>query len=406
MRRLLSIAVLAAIAATTIAAPASARTSTRYVDDDGTSGAAGCNGTLRAPSSIADALGIASPGDTLLVCPGKYRETIRVDVQGLTIRAVDRWKAVLAPTSVSGAPIVEIINHGVTLQWLKIVAPTTGACDATPAGIAAYEVDDAQIVANRVLADPKGITLGGSCGLDTGIAVGDVSARASVRNNLVRDFRIYGIQVWSSDAKIVNNSLQYWHQNSCPVANVCRTAPGTAAIASSTGIGFGSSTGVVSLNAITNAPDGQRATAPLVNGIDVSSSPSLTVRRNLVRATGNGILVNDSNGIALRGNVVIGPNAPRPARTTPAGEGARGVWIVTSTGVRIRDNHALRWTTGVVLYSGVTATIVGNDFTGNSVDCFDTSGSGNTWDDNLGNTDVPVDICTDGPVQDIPGSPT
>jgi hypothetical protein len=407
VRRLLSIAAIAAIAVASIAAPASAGTSTRYVDDDGTAGAAGCNGSRSVPSTIADGIDAAGPGDTILVCPGKYRETIRVDVQGVTIRAVERWKAVLAPRSVSGAPIVEIASDGVTLQWLKIVAPTTGACDSTIAGIAAWEVDDAQIVANRVLADPKGVTFGGSCGLFNGIEIGDGSERASVRNNLVRDFRIFGIRAWSSDAKFVNNSIQYWHRTVCPVADAsCRKGPGTAAVASSTGIGFAGSSGVVSLNAITNAPEGDRATTPLVNGIDVSSSPRLAVRRNLVKAAGNGILANDSNGLALRGNVVIGPNPPRPARATPAGEGARGLWIVTSTDVRIRDNHALQWTTGVVLYSGVTATIVGNDFTGNSVDCFDSSGSDNTWDDNLGNTDVPADICTDGPIQDIPGSPT
>lgn len=406
MRRLLSIAAIAAIAVASIASPASAGTSTVYVDDDGTAGAAGCNGALSVPSTIADGIEAAGPGDTILVCPGRYRETIRVDVQGVTIRAVERWKAVLAPTSVSGAPIVEIINHGVTLQWLKIVAPTTGACDSTPVGIAAYEVDDAQIVANRVLADAKGPTLGGSCGLANGIEVGDVSARASVRNNLVRDFQLYGIRVWNSDAKVVNNSVQFWHRSTCPVAVVCRTGPGTSAIADPTGIGTSGSTGVVSLNAVTNAPNGERPTSVLYRGIEISSSPGVRVRRNLVRLASNGIAVIFSNGATVVGNVLVGTFTPQPGRTAPAGVSNYGLSILNSTGVRIRENHSLSWYFGIFATSMSGATVRDNDFTGNQVDCQDANSAQNTWTDNLGNTDSPLGLCTNGPIQTEPGSPT
>lgn len=406
MRRLLSIGAIATIAVASIAAPASAGTSTLYVDDDGTAGAAGCTGALNVPSTIADGIEAAGPGDTILVCPGRYRETIRVDVQGVTIRAVERWKAVLAPTSVSGAPIVEIINHGVTLQWLKVVAPTTGACDLTPTGIAAYEVDDVQIVANRVLADPKGPTIGGSCGLANGIEVGDLSARASVRNNLVRDFQIYGIQVWNSDAKVVNNSVQYWHRSTCPVATVCRTGPGTAAIAEPTGVGIGGSTGVVALNAITTAPNGDRPTSVLTRGIEVSGGTGVRVRRNLVRLASNGIAVVLSSGATVEGNVLVGTFTPRPGRTAPSGGSNYGLSIFNSTGVRIRDNHSLSFYFGIFATSMTGATVRDNDFTGNQIDCEDANSGQNTWAANLGNVDSPVGLCTDGPIQTEPGSPT
>jgi nitrous oxidase accessory protein NosD len=309
---------------------------------------------------------------------------------------------------VSGAPIVEIASDGVTLQWLKVVAPTTGACDSTVIGIAAWEVDDAQIVSNRILADPKGPTIGGLCGLSNGIEIGDGSARASVRNNLVRDFQVFGIRAWSSDAMVVNNSVQYWHRAACPTADVCRKGPGTAALAVTTGIGVSSGTGLVSLNAVTNAPEGQSPTVGLPRGIEVSSSPGLRVRKNLVRAAEGGILVIDSDRVSIRGNVVVGAFPPAPGRASPSDAVSYGIWVTTTDEARIRDNHALHWTSGIVMNpSTAGATITGNDFTGNALDCNDSSASGHTWTDNLGNLDVPSSsLCTDGPIQDIPGSPT
>src|SRR6186997_1698034 len=82
--RLLSIAAVAALAIGTFAAPAAAGTPrTWYVDDDGTSGVAGCTGGKPVPSVIQDAIDGAAAGDTVLVCPGAYRANVTVDKKGL-----------------------------------------------------------------------------------------------------------------------------------------------------------------------------------------------------------------------------------------------------------------------------------------------------------------------------------
>lgn len=417
--RLLSLGATAALALGLIAAPASAAGITVYIDDDGTAGAAGCNGSTTVPSSIQVAVDASGPGDTILVCPGTYPETVDISGaahKGLTIRATSRYAAKVRPANAGGQPIIRIASPRVTLQWLRIVAPTTQSCTQASSGILVDGVANARILSNLVLASPDGNTLNGSAGLYEGITINDGSTGAVVTNNIVRAFQLVGIMVHNADAKVINNSLQYWH-TSLNTSNVaCRKTPKRTSPATPdaiTGIRSYQSTGVINLNAITNAPDGEQSTLYVVDGISTQGSDGLRIRRNLVTGSLSGIVINDSDSLTIKGNVLVGVSPQQAARATgPAPASTIGLWIDSGTGSTLRENRVAQYFIGILMAFGATGnTISGNDATGNAIDCQEqdplTAGvTNNTWSDNLGNVDSPSGLCTDAPISPIPGSPT
>lgn len=412
--RLVTIGAMAALVTGLLAAPASAAGTTRWVDKDGAAGPTGCGGGAAAATKIGDALDAASAGDTVIVCPGTYKERLTIDTPGVKLRAAQPWKARLAPKSPGGSAIVTVAAKNVTVQWLKIVAPTTGACTKTGQGILIDGVSNARIVSNRIFADPNGATYDGLCGLSEGISIDDGSAAAYVANNIVRAFRLVGIIVHNADARVINNSVQYWHQiDVCASSRIACSAAITPAVPSlTTGVRVYQSTGVVDLNGITSAPDGQVPQVRLQHGISTSGVDGVRIRKNDIRLADFGMWLEASDNLRVIGNVVVGPNRPIPAgkrsKAAPASYAQTGILAYSGSGSRFADNHVLHNLTGMDATPNTTgATIEDNDFTGNTWDCIDGSGNpANTWSDNLGNADLPNGLCTDGPVQDIPGSPT
>lgn len=412
-RRLVALATLTALAAVLIAAPVAAAGTVRYVDDDGTAGARGCNGSATVSSTIGGALAAAAPGDTILVCPGRYPERVTIDVKGVTVRAVQRWKAVVSPRTTTDDPIVRVDARGVTVQWLSVVARTTGRCSTVRSGIEVGGVAGARIVSNRVLNAANGDTLYGACGLFSGIAVTDGATDALVAHNVVRDFRTSGIGVSYAEARVIDNSLQYWHEGAACTSRLADCAPRRpAAILPPTGVYLYRSTGVVSLNATSNGPDGDDSLPWLASGVSVHESDGIRIRRNLIRGAQLGIQIEDLDGARVAGNVIVGTGVTT-GRTRPAGS-PPGLIANGVTDSQVRDNHVLDFAFGIVMGPGTEDnTIQGNDATGNGTDCQDLSLpvgvspiTKNTWIDNLGNFDLPAGLCTDGPVQTEPGSPT
>jgi nitrous oxidase accessory protein NosD len=413
-RRLVALATLTALAAGLIAAPTAAAGTVRYVDDDGTAGVRGCNGSAVVSTTIGGALAAAAPGDTILVCPGRYPERVTIDVKGVTVRAVQRWKAVIVPRTTTSDPIVRVDARDVTVQWLSVVARTTGRCSIVWSGIEVDSVAGARIVSNRVLSAANGDTLYGACGLLSGIGVTDGATDALVAHNVVRDFRTSGIGVSFAEARVIDNSLQYWHEGAACTSRLADCAPRRPAAAlPPTGVYVYKSTAVVSLNATSNGPDGTSSLPYLTTGVSVHGSDGVRIRRNLIRRALLGIMIEDLDGARVAGNVVVGTGVKAPGRTTPAGS-PPGLIAISVTDSQIRDSHVLDFSFGIVMGLGSQGnTIQGNDATGNGIDCQDLAGpvgetpvTDNTWIDNLGNADQPVGLCTDAPVQTEPGSPT
>lgn len=420
--RLLSIGATAALALGLIAAPAAAAGITVYIDDDGTAGAAGCNGSTTVPTSIQAAVDASGPNDTILVCPGKYPETVDISGsghRGLTIRATSRWAAKVTPANAAFAPIIRVASPRVTIQWLRVVAPTDQPCTLASSGIVVDGVAKARIISNLVLANPNGDTLNGNSGLYEGISINDGSTEASVEHNIVRAFQLVGIIVHNADAKVVNNSVQYWHTTVTSSNVACRKAPkrtSPAVPTNITGIRSFQSTGVISLNAITNAPDGQPSNRYMIDGISTVGSDGLRIRRNLVRGANSALFVQDSDSLRITENVFVGALSPQQTGSaSPALIASVGIWIDSGTGSAIRDNRVAHFANGLLMGYGANGNrLDGNDATGNGTDCQEftpmTAGStSNAWGlttPNLGNFDQPTGLCTDAPISPIPGSPT
>lgn len=71
------------------------------VDDDGHATASDCNARSIAFSKIQDAVNSASPGDTILVCPGTFDEQVTVAKSDITIQGSGTASTVLRPHTIS-----------------------------------------------------------------------------------------------------------------------------------------------------------------------------------------------------------------------------------------------------------------------------------------------------------------
>ena len=251
LRPLLSAAAGVALGASLLIAPAtSAAGTTRYVDDDGKAGAAGCGGDANVKKTIQGAVNAAGNGDTILVCPGTYVETVEItDIRGLTLKSVKPWQAVIKnPESVpvaggsSGAPFMVGIYgaNDITVRGFKLEHRAFADCPSSISeiGILFVAARDISIRGNRVVG--TGDTLS-ECGLAAGIMAGypfgvasaasaapaglpsDLTTTGLIAYNTVRDHAFLGIAAlstvgntagssgWATKVDIRNNSIRYYH---------------------------------------------------------------------------------------------------------------------------------------------------------------------------------------------------
>ena len=98
------------------------------VDDDGMANAADCDSTELASTSISASVALASPGDTIRVCPGTYSSggsTVSLNKAGLTILGVGATKPVIQTSGTNYLFLVTAAN--VTLDNLDIQKTDLGS---------------------------------------------------------------------------------------------------------------------------------------------------------------------------------------------------------------------------------------------------------------------------------------
>ena len=178
---------------------------TRVVDDDGRGTRASCDALTSTYDKVNQAVEASSDGDTVLVCPGVYTETIYADV-GVTIAAAtDRRPTIRAPRTRFDALLEvpdSLLGHEVTIRGLRFQTHGgIGECTQGPlVRISDPALSDHEVrIVNTVFAasEPYGSSCGG---YDTAIRVTAVQCCAIVKvdvmDSIFRDFNRFGISVF------------------------------------------------------------------------------------------------------------------------------------------------------------------------------------------------------------------
>jgi nitrous oxidase accessory protein NosD len=361
------------------AAPATAagERTTHYVDDDGRAGPAqGCDGSRRAFTFIQRAIDVSGPGDIVRVCPGRYRQLVVIprDKEGLRlISTVPAGAVLVAPAALAQyRAVVQVDAPRVTIRGFQLDVPTTGHCrEVQYAILALYHGMDVVINGNRLR------TVGGQpygpCGYGNGISV---YRGARVVGNTVDGAKYYAIVSNGRDAVIARNTI---HARS-------------VATCSLTGIAVYNHESRVAFNrVIGTAPAIQSLCYGIVQAYEVRG---LVVHGNLIRHALDGLaLGNGATGAQVTENVVLD-------------SGRRGMLLYHMFDSDIVGNR-VRGSRGdgiVVTDMSRNLRVRDNDFRGSpGTDCNDfttgagTSGTANTWTDNIGDESRPEGICERAP---------
>ncbi len=370
------------------------------VDLDGRASPGDCDGRQRTHRRIQAALDAARAGERISVCPGRYREAIRIDghAPDLYLVSEDSFQAVIAPPptstrpaiDITGATSVEVRGFRLALRGRSgpvrlgpVAIPGTRVCSPAPVGIAVTGSAAVTVRGMRVQGDPR-------CGYATGIHVTRSTARLAT--DLVTDFLSRGVVAdQGSDVTIEASDIRFLH------ARLDEAVPGATLDAAATGllVGRAAAVRIRTVNVFSRVPARDEDLAPLLwIGIDVRDTPSVSIRGDtVVRRTGRyGIRVVGTSDIAIlntlversygdayfldrvEGGAITGSDAERSLTGFRLGADARGITLRQVRGIRDQ-----------------------------LLDCVDesqgtgTAGTANTWRRSEGRTSVPDGICAPPP---------
>jgi parallel beta-helix repeat protein len=291
-------------------ARAVAQGTTRIVDDDGRASSVSCEAANPAPRSIQAAINLSVSGDTILVCPGVYREQLKIAAKSLTIRSVTTGplnQVLISPSAVvanstnafSGDPVAAVIavenSDNVGLLGLTVDGADNRlpACAPGLVGIF-YRNSSGEIQSTTV----RNIRFDASVhGCQTGFGIfaqssGTGVSRLSVTSSSVHDYQKAGIigNETGTELRAIDNTV---------------AGEGVTTLIAQNGIqvGFGA-TGLIARNSVVN---------------HVFTCPTFPCDAS------TNILVYESNSVSVRGN--------------RAAKAVIGIYVVRSDGSEIRNNR-------------------------------------------------------------------
>lgn len=158
MRRSLTLAMSAALLALTALAPTSVMAATTLVvDDDGFGSAASCDAGTAAYSTIQSAVNAAAPGDTIIVCPGTYNESVAISTAGLKLLGAHAGKdAKSCPNRINTSTVSGGLANGFTLAANSIVIDGFRIGGSSAYGIETSELYSGYLIANNVIEQNAG----------------------------------------------------------------------------------------------------------------------------------------------------------------------------------------------------------------------------------------------------------
>ena len=324
-------------------------------------------------TTIQAAIDAADPGDDILVCDGTYNEDLSITKDGLTVRGFTGTRLVgMAVEAAASFPLaipnIDIKANNVTIAGIKIVSPATDGSN--------YSSGIVLVGTNIKISDNDFVV---SCGSPGSVAIQTYRAPTAGKRDI--------------DGLIIADNT--FTSLSCPTG----------------GLGY---------------------EAVFINNQEGHAGTALPVK--ILSNTFSGALYR-AVGVERRRTRVIGNDMQTdltPTTTTDFGRVPWGVKVfngfgggqgnpdeVVVYGNEIGDGGAGNFSTGIVLQSMVTNSVVRDnevedaewgiqvDGTGNTIDdneaedsvvldCLDTSASpGNSWTDNEGETSSPAGICAD-----------
>jgi hypothetical protein len=367
------------------------------VDADGRAAPGDCDARAATFRHIQDAVDAARDGERISVCPGRYREAVRIDgrVRDLYLVSEDSFQAVIAPPGTSSRPAIDIADAtSVEVRGFRLVlrgrpGPVrlgplsiagTQACSPAPVGIRVRDSTAVTIRGMRIQADP-------ACGYRTGISVLRSSAR--LITDLVTDFLSRGVVVGTgADVSVEASDIRFLH------ARLAEALPGSSLDPAATGllIAGANAARIRTVNVFSRVPARDDDLAPVLwIGIDIQDTPGVSIRGDtVVRRVGRyGIRVVGSDGIVVlntlversygdayfldrvRGGQLVGSDAERSLTGFRLGPDVRDVTLRQVRGIRDQLLDCIDQSTG----DG-------------------TAGTANAWRRSEGRTSVPSGICT------------
>lgn len=226
LNRLLKLFTLIALLATTLASwrPAYAQ-SVLVVDDDGQASATDCNASQSAYDSIQNAVNVASPGDTVLICPAVYNEQVVITTSTLTILGSGMEMTIIRPSAVSvnstgtntPFPVSAILlisgATGVTLKDLTVDGNLADGGAANVNCLQAgfymgiyYRNSSGTVESNRI----ANIRSGTRCSAGLSISAGSgMATNMVIKNNLLENYGSEGIRCGGTETvcHVTGNTL-------------------------------------------------------------------------------------------------------------------------------------------------------------------------------------------------------
>lgn len=299
---------LAALAGSLIAAPASAAGAVRWVDDDGHRGATGCDGSKTAFAEIQGAIDASGPGDIVKVCPGTYKNEVSIETLELRVESTKRGAAVIThpllmtAAAPAGDPtLVTITGEGVTFTGFKVKLGVEPDC-VIYNGILVLNGKHVTVSKNTVVGRADDATV--NCGLGRGITYA-TGATGLATKNTVMNWNESGIAAEiGSNVRIVENRLTW-----------TKTVP---------------------------APTSRRSTPRAVMPAGAPSGPAILANQARARVVGNTV-------VRVKGAALPQSN---------------GGIVFTSASGRINGNTITRFAYGITVgYDGSEGEILGNTLT-------------------------------------------
>lgn len=375
--------VLAGVATAAVGGPTAAASTTRWVDKDGTAGPTGCAGTRTASKTIKRAIGLAKPGDTIVVCKGVFRETLSISgaaKAGLTIKAAVAGKAIVrTPSSISGA-LVEITDTStITLSGLALRIDTVLPCGRVTDAL--HIADSDRVTVSGVTVLPRGTFTMNPCGYEVGARI-LASAPVTIKGSTFTDFQTAGVRVEQDSTVTVRASTFKFLHATIPFGAECQgdvlhvSDGGRLTVRGST---------------ITGLTGAGTVTPCFATGVLSDSVPNTTVITTTIRYGRSGIRLVGENGHVLT-DVTI-----KDGRGTSGddgeGTGIYGDHITGGSITRATVTGMRKFGLALAASSGVTVT--DGDFRGNtSTDCVDSASFDNTWTGNLGDESMGGLLCS------------